>query len=150
MCQRGRAPVRSSRLKKVVLLRQRSYSMDCLGTQTGRREDKKGGKKRRERENKQTNETWGSRDRDAARGQTERAEATRRRRMDRHSEGEDCWGSHELPLTMHVLQHNQWKHTRSHPIRNLRIGAKCGAAAGCDMKIKCVSCRKKKHDVSSV
>lgn len=35
-CHRYRAPVRSSRLKKVVLLRQRSYSMGCLQ----RREEK--------------------------------------------------------------------------------------------------------------
>lgn len=56
-CQRGRAPVHSSRLKKVVLLRQRSYSMGCLGTQTGRKEDKqkKGGKERRKRTNKLMN-----------------------------------------------------------------------------------------------
>lgn len=46
-CQKGRAPVRSSRLKKVGLLRQRSYSRGCLGTQMGGgKEDKKGGEER--------------------------------------------------------------------------------------------------------
>lgn len=57
----GRAPVRSSRLKKVVLLRQRSYSMGCLGAQMGREGDKRRGG--REEENRQTNKrhrkkTW--------------------------------------------------------------------------------------------
>lgn len=71
-CQRSRAPVRSSRLKKVVLLRQRSYSMGCLGTQTGRekkRQKKKG--EREKKENKQTNEQWGSQDRRGYRSESE-------------------------------------------------------------------------------
>lgn len=93
-CQRGRAPVRSSRLKKVVLLRQRSYSRGCLGTQTGRKEDKKG--EREKKENKQAIEQWGSQDRDVATGKTEQAEARRRRRTDRHSEDEHCWSSHVM------------------------------------------------------
>lgn len=48
-CRTGRAPARSSRLKKVVLLRQRSYSMGCLGAQMGREGDKKGGGERTDR-----------------------------------------------------------------------------------------------------
>lgn len=49
--------------------------MGCLGTQTGRKEDnnnnnKKKGGKREKKENKQTNEQWGSQDRDATTGKT--------------------------------------------------------------------------------
>lgn len=51
--------------------------MGCLGTQTGRQEDKKG--EREKKENKQTNEQWGSQDRDAATGKTEQAEARTQR-----------------------------------------------------------------------
>lgn len=69
-CRTGRAPVRSSRLKKVVLLRQRSYSMGCLGAQMGREGDKKRGG--REEENRQTNK----RHRKKTRLQVRQAEAT--------------------------------------------------------------------------
>lgn len=73
-CPGGRAPVRSSHLKKVVLLRQRSYSVGCLGAQTGREEDK--GKRRKERrEKRQTNEHRGSQDRNTAARGPERAGA---------------------------------------------------------------------------
>lgn len=69
--------------------------MGCLGTQTGR------GQKRGEREkkeNKQTNEQWGSQDRDAATGKTEQAEA-RMRRTNRHSEDDNCWSSHDRNMS---------------------------------------------------
>lgn len=45
--------------------------MGCLGTQMGRKEDKKGGKERRQK--KQTNEQWGSQDREMATCKAERA-----------------------------------------------------------------------------
>lgn len=83
-CQRSRAPVRSSRLKKVVLLRQRSYSMGCLGTQTGRKKDKKRGKERRKRTNKLMNNGV---------HRTDVATGKRASRGEEEEKDEDCWGS---------------------------------------------------------